>query len=123
MHKSAVKDASGLYEVERRTYHAARSGFRIAELQISPTQTVPWHSHSNVQDILYVIEGELRLFMKDPEEDVRLKPSETYSVRAGRPHLATNAGKNVSDLSGRSQRMIVDRIAHGQSNHEFHASG
>src|SRR5438552_12064032 len=37
----AVKDASGLYEAERRTYHAARPGFRIAELQISPTQKVP----------------------------------------------------------------------------------
>jgi hypothetical protein len=46
--KPAVKDASGLYEVERRAYYAARSGFRIAELQISPTQKVPWHSHSNV---------------------------------------------------------------------------
>jgi quercetin dioxygenase-like cupin family protein len=41
----------------------------LAELQISPTQTVPWHSHSNVQDTFYVIEGELRLFMKDPEEE------------------------------------------------------
>jgi len=40
-------------------------------LQISPTQKVPWHSHSNVQDTFYVIEGELRLFMKEPEEDVR----------------------------------------------------
>jgi hypothetical protein len=38
-----VKDPSGLYEVERRAYHAARPGFRIAELQISPTQKVPWH--------------------------------------------------------------------------------
>ena len=36
-----VKDSSGLYEVERRAYHAARPGFRIAELQISPTQKVP----------------------------------------------------------------------------------
>jgi len=90
-----VKDASGLYEVERRAYHAARpgSGFRIAELQISPTQKVPWHSHSNVQDTFYVIEGELQLFMQDPKEDVRLKPGETYSVRAGRPHLVINAGK------------------------------
>ena len=90
MPKPAVKDASGLYEVERRAYHAARSGFPVA---VSPTQKAPWHSHSNVQDTFYVIEGELRLFMKDPEEDVRLKPSETYSVRAGRPHLVTNAGK------------------------------
>jgi quercetin dioxygenase-like cupin family protein len=70
-----------------------RRGRRIVELQIGPTQEVPWHSHSNVQDTFYVIEGELRLFMKEPEEDVRLKPSETYSVRAGRPHLVTNAGK------------------------------
>ena len=28
-----VKDASGLYEVERRAYYAARPCFRIAELQ------------------------------------------------------------------------------------------
>jgi mannose-6-phosphate isomerase-like protein (cupin superfamily) len=69
MPNPAVRDASGLYEVERRAYHAARSGFRIAELQISPTQKVPWHSHSNVQDTFYVIEGELRLFMKEPELD------------------------------------------------------
>jgi hypothetical protein len=53
MPKPAVKDASGLYEMERRAYHAARSGFRIAELQISPTQKVPWHSHSNVQDTFW----------------------------------------------------------------------
>lgn len=31
----SVKDASHLYEVERRAEHAARSGFRITELQIS----------------------------------------------------------------------------------------
>ena len=30
-----VKDASPLYEVERRAEHAARPGFRITELQIS----------------------------------------------------------------------------------------
>ena len=36
---------SHLYEVERRVQHAARPGFRIMELQLSPTQKVPWHSH------------------------------------------------------------------------------
>ena len=30
----AIKDASELYEVERRAEHAARPGFRITELQI-----------------------------------------------------------------------------------------
>ena len=83
MPKPAVKDASGLYEVERRAYHAARSGFRIAELQISPTQKVPWHSHSNVQDTFYVIEGELRLFMKDPELRRTCASSQARRIRCG----------------------------------------
>jgi quercetin dioxygenase-like cupin family protein len=87
-----VKDASHLYEVERRARHAERPGFRISELQISPTQQVPWHYHSNVQDVFYVIEGQLRLFLREPKEEVRLGPGDTYSVRPCRPHLVINAG-------------------------------
>jgi quercetin dioxygenase-like cupin family protein len=88
-----LKDASHLYEVERRAYHAERPGFRISELQISPTQTVPWHYHNNVQDTFYVIEGQVRLFLQQPKEEVILGPSEVYSVAPGRPHLVTNAGE------------------------------
>jgi quercetin dioxygenase-like cupin family protein len=87
-----VKDSSGLYEVERRARHVERPGFRISELQISSTQQVPWHYHSNVQDTFYVLEGTLRLFLRDPKEEVRLAPGETYAVRPGRPHLVTNGG-------------------------------
>ncbi|HTT38882.1 MAG TPA: cupin domain-containing protein [Burkholderiales bacterium] len=89
----ATKDDSPLYEVERRTEHAARPGFRITELQISPTQKVPWHFHSNVQDTFYVIDGRLRLFLREPKEEIRLGPGETYSVEPRRPHLVTNAGE------------------------------
>jgi mannose-6-phosphate isomerase-like protein (cupin superfamily) len=87
-----VKDASHLYEVERRAQHAARPGFRISELQLSPTQKVPWHTHTNVSDTFYVLEGEMRLFLQDPKENVNLKPGEVYVVRAKRPHLVTNSG-------------------------------
>ena len=87
-------DASGLYEVERRALHAERPGFRISELQISPTQQVPWHFHTNVQDTFYVIEGRIRLFLRDPKEEVRLGPGETYSVGPRRPHLVTNGGES-----------------------------
>jgi quercetin dioxygenase-like cupin family protein len=85
-----IKDASHLYEVERRAEHAARPGFRITELQISPTQKVPWHWHSNVQDTFYVLDGTLRLFLREPKEEVRLGPGETYAVAPRRPHLVTN---------------------------------
>ena len=87
-----VKDASQLYEVERRAEHAARPGFRIMELQLSPAQKVPWHSHTNTSDTFYVLDGQLRLFMQDPKEEVSLKPGEVYVVRPARPHLVTNAG-------------------------------
>jgi quercetin dioxygenase-like cupin family protein len=89
----ALKDASHLYEVERRAEHAARPGFRISELQISKTQKVPWHFHTNVQDTFYVIGGQLRLFLRDPKEEVRLGPGETYSVAPRRAHLVTNGGE------------------------------
>ena len=89
----ALKDASHLYEVERRAYHLQRPGFRISELQLSPTQTVPWHCHSHVTDTFYVLEGQLRLFLLDPKEEIRLSPGQSYAVAPGRPHLVTNAGE------------------------------
>jgi len=87
-----IKDASHLYEVERRAQHAARPGFRITELQLSPTQKVPWHTHTNVSDTFYVLEGRMRLFLQEPKEEVNLKPGEVYAVRPQRPHLVTNGG-------------------------------
>src|SRR2546422_1123179 len=89
----AVKDSSHLYEVERRARHAERPGFWISELQIAPMQKVPWHYHTNVQDTFYVLEGRIRLFLRDPKEEVMLGPGETYAVRPRRPHLVTNAGR------------------------------
>jgi quercetin dioxygenase-like cupin family protein len=88
----AVKDASHLYEVERRAYHAERPGFRITELTLSPTQQVPWHHHTRVQDTFYVLEGRVRLFLRDPKEEVQLGPGETYVVRPQRAHLVVNGG-------------------------------
>ena len=89
----AVKDGSHLYEVEHRAEHAARPGFRITEIQISSAQKVPWHYHNNVQDTFYVLKGSLRLFLRDPKEEVRLGPGDTYSVKPRRPHLVVNGGE------------------------------
>ena len=89
----ALSDASHLYEVERRAYHCQRPGFRITELQLAPAQTVPWHTHTNVGDTFYVLEGEMRLFLQKPKQEVRLGVGQSYVAVAGRPHLVTNAGK------------------------------
>ena len=65
---------------------------RETALQISPTQQVPWHYHHHSQDTFYVHEGQLRLFLRDPQEEVQLGPGQTYVVKPGRPHLVTNGG-------------------------------
>lgn len=87
-----LKNANHLYETERRAIHAERPGFRISELQISPTQKVPWHYHSTIQDTFYVLAGTVRIFLRDPKEELVLKPGETYAVRPRRAHLVTNPG-------------------------------
>ena len=89
-----IKDTRRHYEVERRARHAERPGFHISELQISPTQKVPWHYHSNVQDTFYVLEGRIRLFLREPKEEVQLGPGETYTVAPLRPHLVVNGGED-----------------------------
>jgi mannose-6-phosphate isomerase-like protein (cupin superfamily) len=81
------------YEVERSARHAERPGFRINELQISPSQQVPWHYHTNVQDTFFVLQGRICVSLRDPEEQVHLARGETYTVRPRRPHLVTNTGE------------------------------
>src|SRR2546422_11040859 len=96
----AIKDGTHLYEVERRAEHAARPGFRITEIQLSKAQKVPWHYHNNVQDTFYVLNGNLRLFLRDPKEEIRLAPGDTYSVKPRRPHLVANGGGGAAAFPG-----------------------
>jgi len=86
------KDENPRYECERRIVHVTRPDFRITELQLSPTQKIPWHRHSDVRDTVYVVEGAIRLFLRDPKEEIRLRPGETYAIAPRRPHLVVNGG-------------------------------
>ena len=74
-----------------------------------PTQTIPWHYHTEAQDTFYVINGTIRVFTREPEEEVCLTVGKTYSVRPGRPHLVANAG----DTSA------VFLVLQGMGEHDF----
>jgi quercetin dioxygenase-like cupin family protein len=89
---STLKDGTSLYEVERRTRYGERPGFRITELQIEPTQEIPWHAHTEAQDTFYVMAGEIRLSLREPEEDLHLQRGAIFAVPPGRPHRVTNGG-------------------------------
>ena len=45
------------------------------------------------RDTFYVIEGLVRVSLREPEEEVRLGPGDTYSVRPRRPHCVVNGGE------------------------------
>lgn len=86
-------DGRPSYHVQRRARHAERPGFRISELQISASQSIPWHFHSRTQDVLYVIEGTLLVHLLEPTERVRLESGDTLTIRPRRPHHVTNGGE------------------------------
>ena len=89
-----INDASHLYEVERRARYAERPGFRISELQISPTQKGPWHCHSNIQDVLRHRGTGQAVLARTEGGEVRLGPGDIYSVQPRRPHLVANGGND-----------------------------
>ena len=89
---STLKDGTALYEVERRARYGERPGFRITELQIGPTQEIPWHTHHQAQDTFYVMEGTIRLSLREPDEDRQLGRGDIFAVPPGRPHRVSNGG-------------------------------
>jgi quercetin dioxygenase-like cupin family protein len=64
----------------------------LALLQFSPTQEIPSHAHTQTQDTFYVLEGEIRLILGNPDEELRLRSGEISAVPPGRPHRVTNGG-------------------------------
>ena len=90
---SSLPTSRRAYEVERRARHAVRPGFRISELQISPSQGVPWHYHTQAHDTIYVIDGRLRLFLRAPAQEIVLGRGDSHAISAGRVHRVVNAGE------------------------------
>jgi quercetin dioxygenase-like cupin family protein len=89
---SPLKDGTALYDVERRARYGERPGFRITELQIGPTHEIPWHTHTDAQDTFYVMQGEIRLSLRDPDEVLLLRHGDIFAVLPGRSHQVTNSG-------------------------------
>ena len=82
----------GDYTIAGRELVAEGTDLRVQVLTLAAGQCVPWHYHTHIQDTFYVIEGRLRLFLREPKQEVHLGPGDTYSVQPRRPHLVANGG-------------------------------
>ena len=45
------------YELEDRELIAESAGLRVQVLTVGPGQCVPWHSHSQIADTFFCLEG------------------------------------------------------------------
>ncbi|EPR38697.1 Cupin 2 conserved barrel domain protein [Desulfovibrio sp. X2] len=87
------------YFIQRRTVVAETPRLRVAEMTLGPGEHVPLHKHSRASDVFYCLAGRLRLVAGQPGErdgeEAVLAPGESFSVAAGRPHMAVNDGADT----------------------------
>jgi mannose-6-phosphate isomerase-like protein (cupin superfamily) len=76
-----------------RKVHIVRPDFRITELELPSGEETGWHRHTSVDDTFYVVDGRVRVSMREPDEEVTLERGQCWgSVRHGRPHNVSNLG-------------------------------
>lgn len=68
--------------------------------QMRRARAVPWHYHSEIQGTSYVVKGSICIFTREPEEDVLLRPGQTYVVRGEQQgeHIQATAAKALPQV-------------------------
>ena len=85
------------YRVSRRKLVMEGKDMFVKEFTLAPGEVVPWHHHTNVSDVFYCIEGDLRIdltdaYAGDRREPIRLRVGESARVDPGTAHQPTNGG-------------------------------
>ena len=71
-------------------------GVTVGRITIRKGRSNPRHSHSNCEEVLYLLKGRIEHSMG--EERVVLEPGDTLVVKAGVPHDAVNIGEPDADM-------------------------
>ena len=61
---------------------------RILELEAGGA--LPWHSHSEVTDYVFALDGEIEVQLRSPDEKVALRPGQRCDIPTGRVHRVMN---------------------------------
>ncbi len=59
-------------------------------LGLKPGEALPWHYHSEVTDYIFALEDEIEVGLRSPDEELRLKPGQKYTITTGRVHRVMN---------------------------------
>jgi mannose-6-phosphate isomerase-like protein (cupin superfamily) len=80
------------YSVKNAETVAAGNDLRVRLFTLAPGEVIPWHFHSAIADEFFVLEGELTVETRAPDDCRALSVGQRYRVNAGHAHQTSNRG-------------------------------
>ncbi len=87
---SAVEAPASNYQVKRVESVMTGTDVRARLFTLAPGDVIPWHYHRTAADHYFVLEGELTVQTRAPEEIQTVGTGRHYRIRPGTRHLIAN---------------------------------
>ena len=97
-------------------YFSPRVIGEVNDVYIKVTKTkgedVPWHSHDGEDEMFYILDGSLRMFIEN-EEPFDLNEGEFFVVRKGVKHrVSSEQDCSMMLIENKSTKHVGDAISH-----------
>jgi len=97
---TAREEQSSYYTVSSRRWIAKGSDVHVKEFTLLEGEEVPWHSHTEIFDVFYCLQGQLRIDRLDistgeQQSSLELKVGDSAKVDVGTAHRPFNPGPGV----------------------------
>jgi quercetin dioxygenase-like cupin family protein len=87
-------------EQQERTDHSVKNVETVAAgkdvqarlFTLAVDEVIPWHSHSEIADHFFVLDGELTIETRAPDDYRTLGIGERFQIDAGQAHQISNRG-------------------------------
>ncbi|HEY9461022.1 MAG TPA: cupin domain-containing protein [Paralcaligenes sp.] len=94
---TAREEQSSHFTISSRKLVAQGSDVYVKEFTLAEKEEIPWHSHSNIFDIFYCIQGHLRverieISTGNRQPDMELNVGDSGKVDVGTAHRPFNPG-------------------------------
>ena len=80
------------YTIKNVETVAAGKDVQARLFTLAPGEVIPWHSHSEIADHFFVLDGELTVETRAPDDYRTLGIGERYQINAGHAHQTSNRG-------------------------------
>ena len=79
------------YTIQGRKLIARSDGLKVQILTLAAGEEIPWHSHTNIDDNFFCMEGPMIIETRSPASLQQLSPGQTLKVLSGHPHRVAGA--------------------------------